>query len=65
MPLYARHGIPEVWVVDLKHNKLLAYRSPVGGRYIDMTSATDDGTVAVPGVPDVTVDLSDLLADPA
>lgn len=64
VPLYARHGIPEVWIVDLKHNGLLTYRSPSRGRYLDMTSTIDAGTVAIPGLPDVTVDLSDLLADP-
>lgn len=33
VPLYARHGVPEVWVIDLKHHKLHLYRSPVEGSY--------------------------------
>ena len=64
VPLYARHGIPEVWVVDLKNNQLRTYRSPSEGRYQDTASTTNLGKMAVPGVPDVTVDPSDLLADP-
>ena len=61
VPLYARHGIPEVWIVDLKHNKLWTYRSPSEGRYNETASTADPGTVAVPGVPGVAVDLSELL----
>jgi Uma2 family endonuclease len=61
VPLYARHGIPEVWIVDLIHNQLLTYRSLSEGRYCENTSARDVGTLAVPGVHNVTVDLSDLL----
>lgn len=64
VPLYARHGIPEVWIVDLKNNQLRTYRSPSEGRYREMASTKGPGTVAVPGLPDVTVDLSELLTDP-
>src|SRR5919204_3664769 len=33
VPRYARVGIREVWVVDLEHDRLLAYRDPAGGAY--------------------------------
>lgn len=65
MPLYARHGIPEVWIVDLKNNQLRTYRSPSDGRYSETASTTAVGTTAVPGFPDVTVDLSELLTGPS
>lgn len=64
VPLYARHGIPEVWIVDLKNNQLLTYRSPSEGRYRDTASTANPGKTSVPGVPDVVVDLSKLLTDP-
>lgn len=64
LPLYARHGIPEVWIVDLKHNQLRTYRSPSEGRYRDTASTANPGKTAVPGVPGVTIDLSDLLTGP-
>ena len=64
VPLYARHGIPEVWIVDLKNNQLRTYRSPSDGHYRDIASTSKPGKIAVPGVPDVIVDLSDLLTDP-
>jgi Uma2 family endonuclease len=64
LPLYARNGIPEVWIVDLKNNQLRTYRSPSEGRYRDTASTTNPGNTLVPGVPGVTVDLSELLTDP-
>ena len=65
VPLYARHDIPEVWVVDLKNNQLLTFRSPSDGRFRDTASTANLGKTSVPGVPNVTVDLSELLsADP-
>jgi Uma2 family endonuclease len=28
VPLYAAHGVPEVWLVDLQHRRLEVYREP-------------------------------------
>lgn len=64
VPLYARHGIPEVWIVDLKNRQFRTYRSPSEGHYRDTASTANPGRTVVPGVPDVTVDLSELLIDP-
>ena len=33
LELYARHGIPEVWLLDLTGNELLVFRDPDGGTY--------------------------------
>lgn len=65
VPLYARHGIPEVWIVDLKNGQFRTYRSPSEGRYRDTASTATPGRTAVPGVPEVIVDLSELLTDPS
>ena len=62
VPLYARHGAPEVWVVDLKHHILHLYRSPVEGSYQDVTSVPDGGLTAIPGIAGATVDLSEILS---
>jgi Uma2 family endonuclease len=64
VPLYARHGATEVWIVDLKNNQFRSYRSPSNGRYQVATSTANPGKTFIPGVPGVTVDLSELLADP-
>jgi Uma2 family endonuclease len=37
VPLYARHGVPEVWLVDLTDNELHCLRSPQDGKYVDAT----------------------------
>lgn len=62
VPLYARYGVPEVWVIDLKHHKLHLYRSPVQGSYQHITSVPDGGLTAIPGVSGATVDLSEILS---
>ncbi|MFZ0552971.1 MAG: Uma2 family endonuclease [Steroidobacteraceae bacterium] len=62
VPLYARHGVSEVWVIDLKHHKLHLYRSPVDDCYEHVTSVADGGLTAIPGVSGATVDLSGILS---
>ena len=61
VPLYARHGIPEVWIVDLQHDRLLFFRSLVKGEYEDKTWTSAPGVTPIPGLPDIPIDLSRLL----
>lgn len=61
VPLYARHGVPEVWAIDLKRHKIHFYRSLVEGSYREMTAVSDGGITAVPGVGGATVNLSEIL----
>jgi Uma2 family endonuclease len=61
VPLYARHGIPEAWVVDLQHGELCLYRRPVSGRYLEQDSTKTPGMTPVAALPGVWVDLSQLL----
>ncbi|MDW8060795.1 MAG: Uma2 family endonuclease [Thermomicrobium sp.] len=35
VPLYARHGIPEVWLVDLASEQVLVFRDPTPAGYRD------------------------------
>ena len=63
VPLYARHGVSEVWVIDLQHRRRHLYRSPLEGDYQYMASIADGGIAAIPGVSDATVDLSAILGD--
>lgn len=60
VPLYARQGIPEVWIVDLARSTLHAFRALVGNDYSDESSTKTPGITALPGVPGVRVDLSGL-----
>lgn len=43
LPLYARHGIPEVWLVDARNEVLEVYREPAAGNYgIELRPARDE-----------------------
>jgi Uma2 family endonuclease len=61
-PLYARHGVPEVWVVDLENDRIRFHRAPQGDRYRDVTSATHPGSTPVPGLAGAEIDLGAVLA---
>jgi Uma2 family endonuclease len=60
IPLYARHGIPEVWLVDLKTQRLVRYRNPQQGAY----TLIDEPDLGVPmeiaALPETRLDLSTL-----
>ena len=62
MPLYARHGVPEVWIVDLENDRIRFHRAPKGGRYQEVTSASKPEKTPVPGLADAAIDLALLLA---
>ena len=57
-PLYARHGVPEMWIVDLTGREVRFYRSPRDGRYSDVTSTYTPGTVVLDALPEVHIDLT-------
>jgi Uma2 family endonuclease len=61
VPLYARHGIPEVWIVDLENGRLHCYRGLVKETYADVTATDKPGVMTLPRMPERTVDLSRLL----
>jgi Uma2 family endonuclease len=60
IPLYARHGVPEVWIVDLSHDELHFFRSPREGEYTDISSMARPGPTPVPSIPGACIDLSRL-----
>lgn len=60
VPLYARHGVPEVWVVDLVNGQLLVWHSPVDGEYQQYSAMTAPGIVPISTLPGIAVDLSGL-----
>jgi len=61
VPLYARHGVPEVWIVDLKGRRLHFYRSPVDGRYAEVSSVAEPGTTPIATLPGIVIDLTGVL----
>jgi Uma2 family endonuclease len=60
LPLYARHGIPEMWLVDLGSRRFSRYRAPLQGAYT-LVDEPDLGTqLEVSTLSGVTVDLQRL-----
>jgi Uma2 family endonuclease len=67
---YARHGVPEYWVVDVKAARIDAWSGPSGDAYLEHelivpppragagAAATDAGRRALRGRPDLLVDLA-------
>ena len=58
LPLYARSGIAEYWIIDLKQRVLLAHRSPEADRYTAITTHTAGEQLALTLAPDIVVSLN-------
>lgn len=61
LPLYARHRIAEVWIVDLDHGLLRTYRDPQGDAYADAESTAAPAAMPVATLPGLTLDLNGIL----
>ena len=61
LALYARFGVPEVWIVDLAVAAVEVYREPKDGAYASRQPLTD-GSLVPALVPDVMIDVTGLLA---
>jgi Uma2 family endonuclease len=58
VPLYARHGVPECWVLDLPGGLLRRFAAPEGDAYTDTSVIERPASMALPGLPGCTLDLS-------
>ena len=61
LPLYARFGVPEVWIVDLEGAAIEVCREPTGGAYA-LKERLTSGSLAPVLVPSVTIDVGAFLA---
>ena len=57
LPLYARAGIGEFWIVDLKRRVLDAHRGPVGDGYDETTTHRPGEQLALALAPEIVVKL--------
>ena len=57
LPLYARAGIPEVWIVDLKRRVLDVHRAPSGSSYSEMKTYRRGDTLGLAMAPEIRVTL--------
>jgi Uma2 family endonuclease len=56
--LYARHGIPEYWVVDVVRQRLHSFRRPSGEEYEEASSVDRSREVEISALPGLSIDLS-------
>ena len=60
LSLYARHGIPEVWLIDVDGRTLTLFEDPASGQYRDERRVDPLGVLAPKALPGIEVDLSRL-----
>lgn len=61
-PLYARHGIPEMWIVDLDAGAVEVCRGPAAdGSYGSVETAGREDVLTIAALPGVTVAVRDFL----
>ena len=60
IPLYARHGIAEVWLVDLKGKRLVRYRNPQQGAYALIDEPHLGSPLEIHALPETRIDLRGL-----
>lgn len=56
--LYARHDIPEAWLVDVDGRRLIIYRQPEPERYREALDPAPLGPTPLSAPPDLAVDLT-------
>ena len=62
LPLYARAGIPEVWIVNLRDERIEVYRQPAATGYQQQTVYERGSTLAPLAFPDITIPCGEILA---
>ena len=62
MPLYARAGLPEAWVLDLQHALVHVYREPGPAGYQLVTTARRGELLSTLAFPDRTLSVDALLS---
>ncbi|MGH2600670.1 MAG: Uma2 family endonuclease, partial [Dehalococcoidia bacterium] len=61
LPLYARAGIPETWLMNLPDDRIEVYRDAAPEGYRSITLVPRDGTVTPLAFPDATIPCAELL----
>jgi Uma2 family endonuclease len=61
LPLYARAGISETWLMNLPDDRIEVYRDPAPEGYRSITIVPRDGSVSPLDFPDVTIPCAELL----
>lgn len=59
--LYARHGIPEYWLLNLNDVCLEVYRKPIGEVYAEKTTLYTGDNITLSQLPDISIQIADIL----
>ena len=59
--LYAMHGIPEYWLLNLNEACLEVYRKPRGEVYAEKTTLGSSDSITLEKLPEITLQLSNIL----
>jgi Uma2 family endonuclease len=57
LPMYAAHGIPEVWIVNLADDCVEAYREPAPGGFRAARTHARDAALSPLRLPDLALDV--------
>ena len=57
LPLYARSGVAELWIVDIRHRLLAVYRQPAGDGYAERSSYKPGDTVTLSLAPEISLEV--------
>jgi Uma2 family endonuclease len=61
LPLYARNGVKEVWIIDLNAQRLERYTQPGETGYGHCETMDKAGTISPAGLPEMNIDLGRIL----
>jgi Uma2 family endonuclease len=62
LALYARSGIPEVWIVNLTAEEVEVYQSPVADGYASVARAGRSDVLTINAIPDVRIPVAKIFA---
>jgi Uma2 family endonuclease len=62
LALYARNGIPEVWIVNLAAEEVEVHRSPIADSYTSFARAVRSDTLTIKAIPGVLIPVARIFA---
>jgi len=61
LPVYARAGIPEYWIVDVKRRQVHVYSQPTGSAYASTTVLSEADSISPAAFPELRLLIADML----
>ena len=61
MPLYAKSGVPEVWIENLQSDVILVYRDPGPQTYATALAVHQGESISIAAFPDIPFTVDELL----